>query len=76
LFGLVGAAIDAKFFPDNVFFDIYGLVFPSVFLPYMCFSDRVHRVFLTRDWDPEIGSDQPQTFAVSPIAPAESGGAK
>jgi hypothetical protein len=52
--GIVAVLIDAKFFPDNLFFDVYGLIFPSIFLPYLFRSERVRRVFLNKDWDEEI----------------------
>lgn len=50
LFGLLGLAIDTVHFPNSVFFDVYGLIFPSIFLPYLIVSKRVERVFKTKDW--------------------------
>jgi len=51
--GIVAALIHSKFFHSSLFLDVYGLIFPSIFLPYMLWSKRVRRVFQSKDWDAE-----------------------
>jgi hypothetical protein len=47
---LIGLLIHTRYFPDNLFLDVYSLIFPSFLLPYMLRSERVSLVFLTKDW--------------------------
>ena len=47
---LIGLLIDTKYFPDNFSLDVYSLIFPLLFLPYMLRSKRLSLVFLTKDW--------------------------
>jgi hypothetical protein len=58
---LIALLIDARFFPgesSNLFLDAYGLIFPVIFLPYLFRSQRVQRVFLSKDWGPWMGKAQ------------------
>ena len=50
VFVLIALAIDSYYFSDNVFFDVYSLIWPSIWLPYFTKSKRVQRVFKTKDW--------------------------
>jgi hypothetical protein len=53
LSGIVAALIHSWFFHSSLFLDVYGLILPSIFLPYMLWSKRVRRVFQSKDWDAE-----------------------
>lgn len=54
--GLLSLGIDSMFFPDNLMHSMLGLLFPSIFLPYLFLSTRVRRVFLTKDWDAPLAA--------------------
>jgi hypothetical protein len=47
---IVGTVIDARFFEQNLGFDILALIWPCIWLPYFYVSKRVVRVFRTKDW--------------------------
>jgi hypothetical protein len=47
---LLAAAIDLKFFEDNIAFDVIGVVWPLIWIPYFNRSQRVRRVFVSKDW--------------------------
>lgn len=48
----MATAIDVKYFESGLVFDILGLIWPIVWLPYFYFSSRVNRVFRLKDWLP------------------------
>ncbi len=47
---LVAIAIDAAYFPDKLAFDGLRIGFPAIYLGYFFVSERVDRVFRTRNW--------------------------
>ncbi len=50
VFAAIAIGIDAVHFQDSVAFDVLGLVWPTIWLPYFSRSTRVERVFKTKDW--------------------------
>ena len=53
-FTVLGTAIDAKYFPENVVFGVLSLVSISIWLAYFFRSTRVRHVFYLRDWDAAV----------------------
>ena len=49
-FAGIASAIDATYFPENIAFDVIAFVWPLIWLPYFYRSNRVARVFITKDW--------------------------
>lgn len=46
----VAAAVDTQYFKEDLVFDVIGVLWPIVWLPYFYFSRRVNRVFRLKDW--------------------------
>jgi hypothetical protein len=46
-------SIDAAYYPSDVPLDIYSLIVLTIWLPYFFRSNRVRRVFLSKDWGAE-----------------------
>lgn len=49
IFVLSAMVIDYQFFNDNLPFDVLGLIWPLIWLPYFSKSVRVEKVFVTKD---------------------------
>ena len=52
LLACLATAVDMKYFPNDLVFDVLGLIWPIVWLPYFYVSSRVNRVFRLKDWLP------------------------
>jgi hypothetical protein len=60
-FAVLGLVIDLLVFRDSVPLAVFGLVAPSIWLPYFYYSKRVNRVFRTHEWIfPNLGVGQSQ----------------
>ena len=47
----MGAAIDAKYYPDNIVFSVLALIQETLWMLYFFKSTRVRHVFDSQDWD-------------------------
>jgi len=53
-FTVLGTAIDARYFPENVGFGVLSLVSTSIWLAYFFRSKRVKHVFHLHDWEAAV----------------------
>jgi len=51
IFSLIAIPIDANHWPDNIAFDIIGLISPLIWLPYFTYSKRVRSVYQSKNWN-------------------------
>jgi hypothetical protein len=63
---VLGALIDASYFPDNLPLSILAIGWPLVWLPYFYVSKRVRGVFVTKDW--LVAASAEPTPATNPAA--------
>ena len=63
---LLAMIIDARKFPDNLFFDVWNAIGPAVWSLYFYRSKRVKHVFRTCDWDVAVE----EFYPLSPSAAA------
>ena len=59
LAGLIGTAIDAIYFPDNLFFDFLTVVPAVLWVAYFFKSRRVVHVFGSHDWNLAVNTMYP-----------------
>jgi hypothetical protein len=50
LFSLLALPLDIRYWPSSVWWDVYSILWPLVWLLYFARSKRVQRVFIERDW--------------------------
>jgi hypothetical protein len=55
----VGAAIDAKYYPDNIAFSVLALIQETLWMFYFFKSTRVRHVFESQDWEIAVHSIYP-----------------
>ncbi len=60
--GVLGAGIDATYFPDNLGLSAMSIVSDSLWLGYLFRSQRVRHVFCLHDWDVAVNSIHPLTL--------------
>jgi hypothetical protein len=54
-----GAAIDAKYYPDNIAFSVVALIQETLWMVYFFKSTRVRHVFESQDWEIAVQSIYP-----------------
>jgi hypothetical protein len=62
---VVGAGIDATYFPDNLILSSLAIVTESLWLAYFFRSTRVRHVFNLQDWDFAVNSIYPPKLKVA-----------
>lgn len=62
---LIGAVIDANYFPDSLPFDFFTIVPGILWLAYFFRSQRVGHVFKSHDWDTAVNVIYPPKVSVA-----------